>query len=254
MIARRSPSPLPVSLFALALLAPGLSPAGVVAQEEFQNLQVLPADLSRPELTRIMRGFTAALGMRCSGCHVGEEGQPLSTYDMASDDKPMKQKARAMLRMVQVINGEYLAELPDRGTPEMRVSCATCHGGVARPEAIEALLVRVASEDGGTAAAARYRELRERYFGGRAYDFGEGSLQAALATLVEAQDGAATLALAEVAVEFFPESAGIAVVRGQAHELQGDPAAAVAAYRRALELNPEERTAQRRLEALGGVD
>ena len=34
----------------------------------------------------VMPGFTRALGVRCSYCHVGEEGESLSTYDFASDD------------------------------------------------------------------------------------------------------------------------------------------------------------------------
>ena len=82
--------------------------------DEFTNLKVSAQDISKERLTAVMRGFTEALGVRCSTCHVGEEGQPLGTYDFASDDKPMKLKAREMLRMVQAINGDFLANLPDR--------------------------------------------------------------------------------------------------------------------------------------------
>lgn len=42
-----------------------------------------------------MRGFTRALGLRCSHCHVGEEGAPLATYDFAADEKPLKARAEA---------------------------------------------------------------------------------------------------------------------------------------------------------------
>jgi tetratricopeptide (TPR) repeat protein len=235
-----------VAIAALTAAAPG------AAQQEFENLQVLSPDLTRPELTSIMRGFTVALGVRCSTCHVGVEGEPLNTYDMASDDKPMKRKAREMLRMVQAINGEFLASLPDRGDPALGVTCSTCHGGVSRPEPLGALLARVASGEGGDAAAARYRELRQRYFGTRAYDFGEASLQAAMEALMGAEDAASALSIGAVATEFFPESTVIAAFVGQAHEMHGDTQAAIAAYRRALELDPNNRAAQRRLEALGG--
>ncbi len=49
-----------------------------------------------------MKGFTRALGVRCSHCHVG--GNPLSTYDFASDENPNKGRAREMLRMLNSIN------------------------------------------------------------------------------------------------------------------------------------------------------
>ncbi len=75
-----------------------------------------------------MRGFTQALGVRCSTCHMGEGGQPLNTYDFASDDKVNKVKAREVLRMVQRVN-ETIAALPDRSAGEPIVTCATCHGG-----------------------------------------------------------------------------------------------------------------------------
>lgn len=235
-----------------AVAGAALAPGGTAAQNENENLQVLPADMPRPQLTAIMRGFTQALGVRCSTCHVGEEGQPLSTYDMASDDKPMKVKAREMLRMVQAINGEYLAALPDRGEPALRVTCGTCHGGLRRPEPLADLLARVAVADGGDAAATRYRELRAEYFGGRAYDFSAGSLTGAMEALVAEERGADAVALGRVAVEFHGESTLVHTMMGQAHEVAGDTDAAVAAYRRALELDPDNRAAQRRLEALGG--
>lgn len=229
-----------------------LLPGSAAAQGEFDNLQVLPSDISRPQLSAVMRGFTSALGVRCSSCHVGEEGQPLSTYDMASDDKAMKRKAREMLRMVQAIDADFLQALPDRGSPAIRVTCATCHGGIRRPEPLAMLLDRVAAAEGGATAADRYRELRERYYGGRAYDFGEGSLIEAMERRLGAEDGDGALALAELAVEFHDESTVVHTWVGRVHEFRGETDAAIASYRRALEIDPDNRAAQRRLEALGG--
>ncbi|HSG09854.1 MAG TPA: c-type cytochrome [Longimicrobiales bacterium] len=102
----------------MALAFAGLvTPPALQGQEEPQNLQVLPKDMPRSEVTRIMRSFTQAVDVRCSSCHVGEEGQPRTTYDFASDDKAMKLKARAIMRMVEDINGTYLADLPGRREP-----------------------------------------------------------------------------------------------------------------------------------------
>ena len=72
------------------------------------NLKVLPKDISKDELVRTMRGFTAGLGVRCAFCHKGEEGQPLDTYDFMSDARPQKDVARKMLTMVMAINSDYL--------------------------------------------------------------------------------------------------------------------------------------------------
>src|SRR5262245_17719462 len=74
--------------------------------EKPKNLKVLPKDLTGEKLRPIMFGFTRALGVRCTYCHVGEEGKPLSTYDFASDKNPNKDRARAMFKMLGSINDQ----------------------------------------------------------------------------------------------------------------------------------------------------
>jgi tetratricopeptide (TPR) repeat protein len=226
-------------------------PLAAQDREAPENLQVLASDMTRNEVTAIMRGFTAATGTRCSTCHVGEEDQPLSTYDFASDDKSMKLKAREMMRMVASIN-EALVALPDRAQPAVEVTCMTCHGGVRRPEPIETIVERTALDEGGDAAVARYRELRERYFGRRAYDFGERPLVSAGAALVGAERADEARAVLELALELHPRSLQALLTLGRAEEARGDTEAAIAAYRSVLEIEPNHTGAQRRLQALGG--
>lgn len=230
-----------------------LAAAPMTAQEPEgpQNLQVLPETLSRNQVNAIMRGFTAATGTRCATCHVGEEGQPLSTYDFASDDKAMKLKAREMMRMVASINST-LDALPDRGSPAVEVTCMTCHGGVPRPEPIERIVEQVAVAEGGDAAVARYRELRERYFGRRAYDFGETPLVTAGLSLVSSERADAARAVLAMALEFHPESVQLLMALGQTEEARGDTEAALVAYRRVLEIAPDHGGATRRIQALTG--
>ena len=48
-------------------------PARAQIPEKFENLQVLPKDIPRDTLLRVMRGFTAALGVRCDFCHMERE-------------------------------------------------------------------------------------------------------------------------------------------------------------------------------------
>src|ERR1051326_3858387 len=63
---------------------------------KLENLKVFPRDIPVRALIDTMASFTRALGVRCTYCHVGEEGQPLSSFDFKSDQKPEKTKAREM--------------------------------------------------------------------------------------------------------------------------------------------------------------
>lgn len=102
--------------------------------EKFTNLQVLPKDITRAQLVPMMRGFTGQTGSRCSTCHVGEEGQDLSTYDFASDARPAKAVARKMMVMTQAINGPLLDGIGKPAEPgASKVTCYTCHRGQKTP-------------------------------------------------------------------------------------------------------------------------
>ena len=57
---------------------------------KYTNLQVFPKDTGPDVLIQAMKNFTRSLGVRCPFCHVGEEGQPLTTFDFAADTKPKK--------------------------------------------------------------------------------------------------------------------------------------------------------------------
>src|SRR4051812_42950716 len=82
---------------------PSSSSAPRAAPQPLKNLQVFPKDISRAELISNMRFFSQSLGVRCTFCHVGVEGQPPSTFDFAADTKKEKLIARKMLVMVQRI-------------------------------------------------------------------------------------------------------------------------------------------------------
>lgn len=110
---------------AIAQTAP--PPAQPPAQPPFaippyKNLKVFPKDITRAQLLANMKGFAQALGVRCTYCHVGEDGKPLSTFDFASDEKEHKLTARAMLLMAHRINAQDF-------DGQMKVTCFTCHRG-----------------------------------------------------------------------------------------------------------------------------
>jgi hypothetical protein len=97
----------------------------------YKNLKVYPKDVSRADLIADMKLFARSLGVRCSYCHVGEEGKPLSTFDFASDAKDHKNIARDMIRLADRLNN---TDLPDAtGLPDAKVTCFTCHRGSTKP-------------------------------------------------------------------------------------------------------------------------
>ena len=166
---------------ALALAGSTLLAVPVLAQrpadEGFKNLKVLPKDISHDSLDVIMNGFTRALGVRCDHCHVRSNPTgPFKREDFPRDDKLTKEKAREMMKMVRDINGKYLAALEHRAEPPVGVECVTCHRGTTLPRTLQSVL-RTAYDTGGLdSTRARYRALRDRYYGRSAYDFGEVSL------------------------------------------------------------------------------
>jgi cytochrome c peroxidase len=114
---------------ALAQSAPP-PPAMAFADPPHKNLKVLPQDMPKAQLLATMKLFSQSLGVRCTFCHVGEEGKPLSTFDFASDAKDKKQTARKMLAMVHRINSQ------DFGVTDfanVKVTCFTCHRGSTKP-------------------------------------------------------------------------------------------------------------------------
>jgi hypothetical protein len=102
------------------------------------NLQVLPKDIPRPQLLQTMQAFNQALGVQCNHCHqfVGA-GDPMN--DMASDVKPQKNAARAMMRMVAAVNPQVASGVNKTPETATRVGCWTCHRGQAIPELPPAL-------------------------------------------------------------------------------------------------------------------
>ena len=100
------------------------------ANPPFKNLKVFPQDIQRAQLLSNMKFFSQSLGVRCTHCHVGEEGKPLSTFDFASDAKPTKQTARKMLAMVHRINEQ---DFGVTDFAQVKVTCFTCHRGSTKP-------------------------------------------------------------------------------------------------------------------------
>lgn len=98
----------------------------------FKNLQVLPKDISKDSLGKIMDGFKTALGVKCSFCHVFDTST--RRPDFASDAKEEKGVARYMMKMTAGINSTYFNfEKSERPDTISVVRCITCHHGSPHP-------------------------------------------------------------------------------------------------------------------------
>jgi hypothetical protein len=116
----------------IATAATSVKPAPVPGG--YTNLKVLPKNISSKELQGIMvDDFQDGLGVTCSFCHANNAGG--HGLDFASDAKPEKEIARAMMRMTIGLNKKYFkAKHPLIGSDALTVNCNTCHRGEAFPE------------------------------------------------------------------------------------------------------------------------
>lgn len=104
-----------VLMTAIAFVSPHPASAG---DPGGKNLKVLPKDLSKADIKKMMKGIADSLGVQCDFCH--------DTDDMAKDTEH-KEVARAMMKMTAEINKASF-----KG--KSRVTCMTCHNGKAEPK------------------------------------------------------------------------------------------------------------------------
>jgi hypothetical protein len=95
------------------------------AETLFKNIQLFRG-LAAGRLLMVMQmGFSNSLGVSCSHCHVGGEWE--------KEDKPQKQIARDMMKMVGTINNDLLKNIQNLKGPNSIVNCTTCHRGQVKP-------------------------------------------------------------------------------------------------------------------------
>ena len=96
-------------------------------ESQWQNLKVLPQDISEVDLKALMREYNASLGVKCNHCHApNAEGK----MDFASDAKKEKEYARHMITMTGEINKKHFDYDP---ADKNKVTCFTCHQGNVKP-------------------------------------------------------------------------------------------------------------------------
>ncbi len=114
-----------LSVFVIVIALGSLS---FVDEPKFKNLKVLDKNISKDELTIIMKEFKTALGVKCNFCHAESKTDP-SKLDFASDENKHKNIARGMLKMTKRINKKFFKD--DNVAP---IKCFTCHNGQKEPK------------------------------------------------------------------------------------------------------------------------
>lgn len=95
------------------------------AQQKFQNLKVLPKNISHDDLIAVMKNYCTSLGVKCGQCH--PKAANSDKLDFVSDALEDKNIARKMIKMANAINKKYFSA--NAGT----ISCMTCHNGKLDP-------------------------------------------------------------------------------------------------------------------------
>jgi hypothetical protein len=105
------------------------APAETTVEQVQKNIKVLTG-LPEAQLLPVMNFISTSLGVRCDHCHVNRN----NNWDFPSDEKPEKQTAREMIKMVQGINKTSFRS-------NTAVGCYTCHRGHTSPMGIPQLPV-----------------------------------------------------------------------------------------------------------------
>jgi photosynthetic reaction center cytochrome c subunit len=116
-------------MFGFAVAAIGARQSGSnppLAPAKYKNIQVL-TDVPADQLEAAMRYVAAATGRVCTDCHVQDPSAPAG-WAPERDDKPLKKRAREMMRMVRTINA---------GSFGVTITCGTCHQGRNQPSPLQ---------------------------------------------------------------------------------------------------------------------
>ena len=113
---------------------------------DWKNLKILPKNITEHQMDSVMEHFTVSLNVGCEFCHVKTVVNNKEEWDMASDKKKHKLKAREMMTMTNEINDKYFpygGKAADLSTA-LTITCYSCHNGhkepLVKPEAIKNIL------------------------------------------------------------------------------------------------------------------
>jgi len=204
-----------------------------------------------------MAAIAAGLGVKCDFCHArgmraqnqpeGQQGPAIQSVVPVTPSHI--EIARQMMAMTNDLNAKIQAITGKAPSDATRVSCVTCHRGVAIPGQLSDIVAATDRAKGPEAAVQQYRDLRQQYYGRQSYDFGEETLITAGTALINSRPNDA-IALLKLNLEFFPQSVPTYQQMAYAYTRNIDDESAIAALEKALEIQPENGVIRGRLEQL----
>jgi tetratricopeptide (TPR) repeat protein len=172
--------------------------------------------------------------------------------DFAADEKATKKTAREMMKLTRDINDKLPTLVGKAAGSATTVACATCHRGVAIPKQLTEIVTDAAASGGASAGVAKYKELREKYYGGQSYDFSEAGLIAIARRAQAANKLDDAIAYLQANLEYYPKSSRTYQAMSQVKNAKGDKDGAIKDLEKAVELDPNNQQAQGQLKQLKG--
>jgi tetratricopeptide (TPR) repeat protein len=154
-----------------------------------------------------------------------------------------------MIAMTRDLNDKIAAATGKPPAAAARVTCMTCHRGVAIPGELSDIIAKTTVREGPDAAVAMYRDLRTRYYGRATYDFGEETLLTSAEQVVRVKPQA-SIPLLRLNLEFYPRSVRSYSQITFAYTRELDDQSAIAALEKALEIEPDNGMIRGQLEQL----
>ena len=148
-----------------------------------------------------------------------------------------------MLRMLNDIE-EHLNKIEPSGDKRVNLWCHTCHHGRPRPMTLDEELGEQYRKKGLQAALDDYTDLKKKYYGRAAFDFGEASLNVFGYTLLEGNDTAGAIQVFKLNAETFPDFSNVWGSLAEGYLKAGDLKKAQENYEKALNLDPANQGAK----------
>lgn len=198
-----------------------------------------------------MASIAQGLGVECQYCHAGPRNspKPVAQAGPVSEPRSKIEIAKSMIAMTRDLNSKIQAATGKRPGEAAQVTCMTCHRGVAIPGQLSDIIAKTAFEKGADAAIDQYRDLRERYYGGAAYDFREDSLLDAGEKLIRVKPALA-IPIFRLNLEFYPKSVLTYSRMAFAYTRSLDDESAISVLEKALEIEPDNGMIRGQLEQL----
>jgi tetratricopeptide (TPR) repeat protein len=139
---------------------------------------------------------------------------------------------------------DHLKKIEPSGDKRVNMWCHTCHHGRPRPMTLDEELGEQYRKKGIQVALDDYADLKKKYYGRGAFDFGEGSLNAFGYAVLENNDASGAIQVFKLNAETFPDSSNVWDSLAEGYLKVGDFKKAQENYEKSLGLDPTNQNAK----------